>query len=574
MASNDAWLKAVFKRYMVPARISLFTVNTIVAGHCLGADALSVLSLTSPIYLLFVVAGAWINLGAFTKVMASIGENQPEKARSYSTLALLWTALFSAVGSILLFAFWQPLLTLLGVPDALREAASSYGWILAAGGFFFAFLHYPFHFLKIAGLQRYDMALLLAMSAFDAAFALLFLFVFDMGIRAVAWASVLAMALTGLWGFVILRRAHGRFLFGAVRDFRASSLELFRAGSAVALGKAYSVAQILLLNWILLDAMGANGLAVFAVVLSALNICHVLVSIVLQPVTPLASLFYGQRDRASLLATLRISLQKGALFGVLPTALLGIFSAQAAALNGIQPALLPAAASALKWLAAAAIPMALNAVLIAYLLAIEKTALANGLAFLRGLLLVVCYTAFAAYSGGTPVWANYAFAEWTALLLLVIVQRVWPKGAGMTEAALEPPTGLCGETAFSVAYAPATVDGWAKDVADFCAAQQVERQVSARLSSFMEKMTPQIFAHCFPTEKKGTVEARILVFSDRVVLRLCSMGKLFDPADAHSGISALAETQPAALVFKRALGVNQFFLTLERTPAKAFSAER
>lgn len=559
---NDALLKNIFKKYLVPARIPLVSINTLLAGHCIGLDAMSALTLMLPVFMLFGITGAWINIGAFTQVMIAIGENRPIAARSYSSLALIWTAALSIlIGGLLLFS-WQSVVVLLSVPESLRAAADIYGKILAAGGIFIAFVHYPFNFLKIAGLQQLNIRLLIAMSILDAALGLAFIYLFKLETAGIALAVVLAMALPGLWGFIVLKRAHRQNLFGRVQNFWASSRDIFVSGSAIALSKVYDMVQIILLNWLVLSMLGDVGLIAFAAVLAALNICRVLFSIVIQPVTPLVGLYYGQRDVKALAAVLRLSLQKGIIFALLPLLILLLFPERAARIAGAQGESLLLAVPAFRWLAAALIPMGLNTIFIAYYAAIGKARLANCLAVLRTLIIVLAYTEFAAQLPDFPLWANYAVAEWLTLLVMFIfiICRGKSGEGGITKLTLtEPSADILAEQRFIWEDDKINQAKQCQERHDFYRQYEVDAAAVREMEAFFSGIAAQLNSQ---NNNSLIADIRLTVSQAAVKARLCCTGNIFAETERQTIGRELGND--SQLTFKQALGLNQVFLTVKR----------
>lgn len=560
---NDVLLKAVFKRYIIPARLPLFTINMLLAGHYLGAEAMNVLTLLLPIYLLFNILGTWINVGAFTQVMRAVSEDRPQDARSFSTLAIVWTAAASLVVSLLLLSMWQPFLSLLGVTAQLKSAADSYGRILAVGGIFIAFFQYPFQFLKLAGLQRVNIPLFIAVSILDAALGWLLLEFLGMQLAGLALAAIVALALIGLGGFIVLRRAHRQHLLGRIQNFTASSRLIFSSGSALALSKAYELVQITCLNSFIFYLLGADGLVIFAVVLSLLHISGILFSLVVQPVTPLAGYYYGQRDRLNLVAVLKLSLQKACLFGALPTVTLLFFHEQVACLSGVPDELLGMAGAALLYLAAAFIPMGLNVVLMAYYATTGKYWLANGIAIVRSIVLMGAYMLLAELQMFN-IWANYAVVEWlTFCMILLLCRKVGRGQNGLERIALfRPDEAVLAEYTFVFRVKELDMAAQCRRLQDFCRQNGIDEAAAQKLELFITAVSSELRRLSELKLLEMQADIRLTVSSDKAAVRLCYLGAAFSLA-ARQELEALL-SQTACLAFKRAMGFWQIYLTVQR----------
>ena len=66
MTAEKTFFKKLVKEYMVPDRLPLIAVSTFLAGYFFGENGVATFTLMLPLYFLFIIAGTWINFGAFS----------------------------------------------------------------------------------------------------------------------------------------------------------------------------------------------------------------------------------------------------------------------------------------------------------------------------------------------------------------------------------------------------------------------------------------------------------------------------------------------------------------------------
>ncbi len=164
-----------------------------------------------------------IGIAAAALVARNLGMRKPERAREFATSVLLLTLLASAIYTVLIMIFLDPILTLLGAKGEALNQAKSFIYILTPGFICLAgALSCSFSLRGIGDARR---AMFITLSAAITTLILdpIFIFYFGWGIQGAAAANaisaVAALAL-GLHGLVYVHNFIGRFsLAGLKRDF-------------------------------------------------------------------------------------------------------------------------------------------------------------------------------------------------------------------------------------------------------------------------------------------------------------------------------------------------------------------
>nr|HML49279.1 MATE family efflux transporter [Clostridia bacterium] len=265
----------------------------------------------------------------------------------------------------------RPMLTAFGATESIMPYALPYTAIIVLGLPFMVFTTGAAHMIRADGSPRYAMGIMVSGAVFNVIFDPVFLFVFDMGIEGIAWATTLGQILTAILAAVYLARGM-RSVSLTRREMRP---RLSHAKAIAALGSAscfnqlaMTVVQIALNNSLrhygALSAYGSEIPLACVGALSKLNVLFMAFVIgISQGNQPIISYNYGAENHARVREALRIaitaatacSLLAFALFQGLPRQALALFGKQNSAayfefgirylriymlltfLNGIQP---------------------------------------------------------------------------------------------------------------------------------------------------------------------------------------------------------------------------------------------
>ena len=166
-----------------------------------------------------------IGIAAAALVARNVGAGNPERAKDFATSVLYFTLMVSAAYTLLVVAFLDPLLRLLGAQGAALAQAQIFtytltpGFICLAGALSCSF--------SLRGLGDANRSMLITLSAAIATLILdpIFIFYFGWGIQGAAAANAISdfvALMLGLHGLVYVHKFIGRFsIAGFKRDFAA-----------------------------------------------------------------------------------------------------------------------------------------------------------------------------------------------------------------------------------------------------------------------------------------------------------------------------------------------------------------
>lgn len=586
--NNSYFVKNTLKKNLTPTIISILSttmitfVNSLLTGNLYGREALAAMNLINPITFIFAMFGCLISIGGANSASIAMGKEEDELVHSYATLALILSVAVPVIFSAAGFFCFTPLMRLLGANGELYALCEGYGRVILAGGVCTTLMYYPFNFLRVDGRGQYSMMIFGVMGVFD----LLFVFVFyrmGMGLGGVAWAVVLSTAAADLLGLGLLFFGKGRQL-SLAKPVRViyCCVQICQTGAAAALNNLCNMLRSVVLNALILSALGNDGVSVFAVACSVLNFAMGFVSGAGQAVAPLVGVFYGERDLTSMRMLMRSSIRYGLiLMGTVFAVTVAASVPLAYAFGMREWDMVVRAAVAICWVMFSLIPAAVANSLIFYYMTTDHSMLASVLTFERSFLFVVVF-AYLLTALGASGWMLAAFVLGelatlgTAVLFAWLIHLKRPAVNGLL--LLEKEDENNRYLSFSVPGSAEGAVGASAKLSEFCETQGMDMNHCMMLPLALEEMLVLVNEHCFLQDASMFADVRILLSQDEVLLRIRCGGKLFDPIadyrkrtagmsqeellmDESLGIRMIVEAAKS-VTFRRTLGVNNLVVVI------------
>ena len=191
--------------YAVPSVVgtmvnSLYNiVDRIYIGQGVGPFAISGLTLTFPVMMFLQAFGMLIAVGAAARVSIFLGKKEIDKAENVLGNALTMTLILSFVTITLSILFLKDMLVLFGGSENTIPYAMDYLYIVIPANLLAA-LSFGFNSLmRASGYPKKAMLTMIIGAVLNIILDPIFIFVFDMGIRGAAIATVISMAISTLF---------------------------------------------------------------------------------------------------------------------------------------------------------------------------------------------------------------------------------------------------------------------------------------------------------------------------------------------------------------------------------------
>lgn len=204
-------------RFAIPMAIGLLfqqlynTVDTIVVGQFVGRQALAAVGGTSSIINTLVGFSAGLALGSSVVIAQSYGAHDHKALREavHTTVGVTFflSLLLTALSTVLM----EPLLHLMDVPQDVFGEATTYLRIYFLGMIGLLFYNIGSGILRAVGDSLRPLYFLIFSAVINTVLDLVFVINFKMGVAGVAYATIIAQALSAVLVLTVLTRDHGPY---------------------------------------------------------------------------------------------------------------------------------------------------------------------------------------------------------------------------------------------------------------------------------------------------------------------------------------------------------------------------
>lgn len=168
-------------------------VDRIYIGQGVGALAISGLAVTFPVMNLTGALGMLVGAGASSRISISLGKKDKIRAEQILGTSLMLIILLNVVFMTLFYIFLDPLLLAFGATEATFPYAYDYLRVVLLGNVFVSLCYSFNNMMRASGYPKKAMYTMLIGAILNVILDPIFIFVFNMGIRGVAIATVISM---------------------------------------------------------------------------------------------------------------------------------------------------------------------------------------------------------------------------------------------------------------------------------------------------------------------------------------------------------------------------------------------
>lgn len=247
----------LLKQYAVPAIIAMTAssiynmVDSIFIGQGCGNMAISGLAVTFPLMNISAAFGTLVGVGASAIVSMLLGQRNYTVARKVLSNVMTLNVVIGLLIMVLGLAFLSPILYFFGASDNTISYAREYMEVILVGNIF-THLYFGLNaVLRAAGHPKKAMSTTLLTVVLNTILDPIFIFVFDMGIRGAAIATVIAQVVSLCWQLKIFSNRQELLHFEPGKVFaldKKIARESIKIGLAPFLMNMASCFVVLLIN--------------------------------------------------------------------------------------------------------------------------------------------------------------------------------------------------------------------------------------------------------------------------------------------------------------------------------------
>jgi putative MATE family efflux protein len=201
-------IPALLWKFSLPSVVGMLVsalygvVDRIFIGQGVGPLGIAGVTVAFPLMMVQIAFATLIGLGATTLISINLGRRDRETAELVLGNGFVLIIAVALSVSALGLAFLDPLLRVFGASEAVLPYARDYTAVILAGTIFQVLALGVNNFIRGEGNPRVAMVSMLIGAVLNAIFCPIFLFVFHMGMRGAAIATISAQAISALWVLV------------------------------------------------------------------------------------------------------------------------------------------------------------------------------------------------------------------------------------------------------------------------------------------------------------------------------------------------------------------------------------
>ena len=394
LAQNAVFIRGTYRKAAFTGMLSILSVNInvfvdgILVGSRLGADALAAINLSLPLYLALCVVGSFLAAGTEIPAAQAIGIGNTQKRDLFFCTGLNASALASVLITVLALVFRRPLVSFLCASESAREYVMHYVVITVIGALPKIVIYIPFWYLRLDGKNADVTVMMTCMTVTNIVLDVVFVYYWDMGVFGAGLASVIATALSCIYGLMRLFSKGSPYRWHAeLTHSRSDWKKIAASGFPSAFNNLCSTVRLLIINSMLMAHGGAGLVAVFTAVNGIWGFGECITLGVPAAGSAMLGVFSGERDNGSCRLLLHEEWKTGCIAG-------GIFLALCVALSGAVPKMFGLSGNVLvplMWMALSVFPALLMNILTTYYNMASLNSWSNAMIFLRVIVLTyVC----------------------------------------------------------------------------------------------------------------------------------------------------------------------------------------
>lgn len=419
------------RRYILPNILAMVGISCYVLADTFfislqaGADGITALNLTLPLYALMFALGAMVGIGSATRY-SLCKSFAPEEALSYFFNSLFWTLLLSL--PFVAAGIFAPdtVLRWMGADDTIVAIGTSYIRIALCYAPFFM-LNYTFTaFVRNDNAPNIAMTATLVSGLFNIVFDYIFMFPMGLGMVGAALATGISPIVSISICMVHYLSAKNNVKF---RWQVPSFTKLVRScvlGFVAFVGEISSGLTTMVFNFLLLGLGGNIAVAAYGVVANIALVGTALFNGISQGLQPLASLVHGQSDTQGETQIYRYSLRIGMGIALALVASVWIWGDEMVALFNSEGSsqLADYAGPGIRLYFLGFLCAVVNIIQAGFFSAIGKGLASSSIAFCRGVGAIVIFAFVLSKAFGiTGVWLAFPAAEIFTFLLTILLRR-------------------------------------------------------------------------------------------------------------------------------------------------------
>lgn len=304
-------------------------VDRIYIGHMevVGQTALTALGVCNPIIIIVSAFAALVSSGSAPKVSMALGEKNYEKAEKILGNSLTFLVVIAVLLTAALLIFKEPLLYLFGASENTIDYAVEYLSIYALGTIFVQVALGMNTFITAQGFALFSMITISIGAVCNIILDPIFIFVFDMGVKGAALATIISQAVSAIWVILFLcgKKTGVRITLKNLKPDLKVILPCLALGVSPFIMQASESIIMICFNRSLLKYGGDIAVGAITVMSSVMQMTIIPLSGFCSGAQPIAAYNYGARNVSRVKKTFFIMLIVSVIYSTIVWSLVMLF---------------------------------------------------------------------------------------------------------------------------------------------------------------------------------------------------------------------------------------------------------
>lgn len=316
-------------------------VDRIYIGHIpeIGSAALTGVGICFPIIMLIMAFSSLVAMGGAPQAAIAMGQQNNEKAERILGNCFTSLLIVAAALTAVFLIFGEPILRAFGASDNTIGYANDYLQIYVIGTVFVQIALGMNMFITTQGFAKISMLTVVIGAALNIAFDPVFIFVFNMGVRGAALATIISQGVSAAWvlKFLTGRKTTLRIRKRGMRIRPKILLPVLALGVSPFIMQSTESLLSVVLNTSLLKYGGDIAVGAYTVIGSVMQIVNLPMQGLFQGAQPITSFNYGAQNFDRVKKSVRLLTTTAVIYGTLfwlalmlvPQVFVGMFTGDA-----------------------------------------------------------------------------------------------------------------------------------------------------------------------------------------------------------------------------------------------------
>ncbi|MCR5323103.1 MAG: ATP-binding protein [Lachnospiraceae bacterium] len=535
-------LRKKFKSYLMPTILMTMAlslgsiVDSLIVANLLPTEAFSAVGLCQPVSLCFNTVFNFFGVGGATLAAIHKGRKEDDRADTVFSSVIVILLFFSAVFMIAGTVFRTPIANLLCRGNSsVAQYIRDYSFWLFLGCPFIIMVSGMIPFLRTDGSPKLASRIIIVSNVVNLVCDYLIV-KFTGNIGGAAVSTVIGYAAGGLLFIPYMRsKTRGLHLTKPEQRIFLYGAKIAASGVSSGLNTGLMFLKNLCINLIVLDVLGALGVAAFNVCNQTLTLAALFVGGTVQTILPIIGVLYGEEDKTGIRMTIKTAFTFAFSAAIILCIVLEAGAGLIVGLFNLEGEAASIGTNAIRLYSLMLPFYAFNFIMINFYQTTQKKMLAAFFSIMQGLAIIVPAVFILSKIGdGSKLWLGFLISEALTFGLIWLVSRIYGRKHELKGLLLEKNCDCSRSIEMTLKNDLNDAEQVSEKISQFCKDNGITGDRALRLAIAAEELTTNIIKYGYNKDKLSYIDVNARIVGDEVVLGVRDDGVFFNPMEYHT----------------------------------------